>query len=194
MAELEELLQQVQDGEDGAVDALKTFMAEKDRGAELKTQLLERDLKVQRSAELKGKYPRAMKAYFKGHMKLPDDPGDEALHEALAAKETELEDMGVPLGTEGDSDPAETAPAVSGEGGEAPAGFGNPQGSGSPGGSGPDSSYKLEQSLQSGNRKSVLSAIHEMHRERGPGIDGLRSITRAMEPEAHPNSVIGREH
>lgn len=119
MSKLEDLLAQL---DDEAAEAIKAeFLA-----AQSKAARLERDLNVTKKGEFREKFPRAMAAYDKGRVSLPDDPSDDALLAFLKAKEEEYEDLGVPI-------PGATGRQEAEDEGDPSAAFGAPVGGGAPG-------------------------------------------------------------
>ena len=96
MSELDDLLAEIEDPD--LAEKFKAKFTEKDEALARTQAIAARDSKVQKEqAKLAQKFPRAMSAFQKGRLSLPDDPSDEALVEALKAKEEELEDLGVPI-------------------------------------------------------------------------------------------------
>jgi hypothetical protein len=117
VSELDDLLAELEDDE--TAEKIKAaFKAQEDQMAARQAKM-DRDSKVTKEqAKLTQKFPRAMLAFEKGKFVLPDDPSDDALMAALKDKESELEDLGVPVPgakaeptpppkAEEDSDPAE---------------------------------------------------------------------------------------
>lgn len=115
MPELKELLENVED--ETVAEQIKAAFEAQQQSSEQEKALLARDAKVAKeSATLSEKYPRAMIAYSKGRLQLPeDDPSDEALAETLKGKEQELEDLGVPIPSEEKEEPVEKSGEKSGE-------------------------------------------------------------------------------
>jgi len=90
LSKLDDLLAQLEDGE--AAEAIKAELL----SAQTRAAKAERDLKITKP-ELREKFPRAMAAYDKGRVTLPDNPSDDALFEYLKNKEEEYADLGVPI-------------------------------------------------------------------------------------------------
>jgi hypothetical protein len=96
MSALDELLAELEDP-DLAEKVKGMFTAQEEVMAQRQA-IMDRDAKVSKEkAKLAQKFPRAMVAFEKGRLTLPDDPSDDALVAALKAKEEELEDLGVPI-------------------------------------------------------------------------------------------------
>ena len=96
MSDLEDLLAEIDDPD--VAEKVKAKFTEQEAVMTKRQALMDRDAKVQKEqAKLAQKFPRAMTAFSKGRLTLPDDPSDDALVAALKAKEEELEDLGVPI-------------------------------------------------------------------------------------------------
>lgn len=93
MAEVEELLAQAADGSEEAIEQLKTLLAEKDKEA----RLARLELKLTKDKDLRERYPRAIRAYERGRLKISEDMTEEDLVRVLGDKEEELAELGVPL-------------------------------------------------------------------------------------------------
>lgn len=96
MSDLDELLAEIDDPD--VAEKVKAKFTEQEGIMAKRQAIMDRDAKVAKEqAKLAQKFPRAMTAYQKGRLTLPDDPSDDALVAALKAKEEELEDLGVPI-------------------------------------------------------------------------------------------------
>ncbi len=95
MSDLDDLLAEIDDPD--VAEKVKAKFTEQEGIMAKRQAIMDRDAKVAKEqAKLAQKFPRAMTAYQKGRLALPDDPSDDALVAALKAKEEELEDLGVP--------------------------------------------------------------------------------------------------
>lgn len=107
---IDELLALVSEGDEDAQAEIRERFA----SAEREKAIVARDLKLKTDATLKERYPRALRAYEKGRLRLTDDMDEAAMLEALKDKEEELAELGVAV------EPAAAAPAATPEGGGAP--------------------------------------------------------------------------
>jgi len=132
MKSIEELLQLAAEGDEEAQAEIKTrFEATQQASLSAK-----RELKLKTDSTLKERYPRALRAWEKGKLRLSEGMTEDELLDALREKEEEYAEMGVPVnlqpaateqppptsepGGDGDDDPAK---ALAGAGGSAgPAG------------------------------------------------------------------------
>ena len=191
MAEIAELLALVAEGDEDAIAEVTKLFASKDSAAVKDKAVMARELKIKTDAELRGKYPRAIRAYDADDLTLPDDLSDSALEKALAAKEAKLEALGVPAAatpTAPDGEPV-TDPAQAWATNRGPSG---------PGHQTPESAEpKLREHLEAGaSVAEIVKDIHALHREgHGRGLDPTgrgafhASITQDYESEPHPNSI-----
>jgi len=107
---IDELLALVSEGDEDAQAEIRERFA----SAEREKAIVARDLKLKTDATLKERYPRALRAYEKGRLRLTDDMDEAAMLEALKDKEEELAELGVAV------EPAAAAPVAAPEGGEVP--------------------------------------------------------------------------
>ncbi len=113
MKSIDELMQAVAEGDEEA----QTELRERFLTVEQDKARVARDLKLKTDTTLRERYPRALRAWEKGKLKLADDMDDAALVEALKEQEEFFAEMGVPVETS----PAQAAsPATDPEGGEVP--------------------------------------------------------------------------
>jgi hypothetical protein len=179
LSKLDEILAQLDDDTAAAVKA--EVLA-----AEVRAAKAERDLKAAKRTDLREKFPRAMAAYDKGRVSLPDDPSDEALEACLKDKEEEYADIGVPI-------PGETVPDVRTDPEEADpaAAFGTPVAGGAPA---PKRDYvrevieiiKSDKSTE--GRAKAASILTELNREEGFMSPKLAEIVEKL--NARP--IVGR--
>lgn len=90
---LEELLVLAAEGDEEAQAEIKERFAAKER----EHLSAKRDLRLKTDATLRERYPRALRAWEKGRLKITDDMTEDDLIEALREKEDELAELGVPL-------------------------------------------------------------------------------------------------
>lgn len=90
---IDELIELAASGDEEAAQELKNRYVAKEREAATAA----RNLKLKTDPTLKERYPRALRAFEKGHLKITEDMGDDALAEALQAEETKLAELGVPV-------------------------------------------------------------------------------------------------
>ncbi len=95
MATIEELLQLAAEGDEDAQEQIKRLFNEKDQ----KVANAERDLKLKTDDKLRERYPRAIRAWEKGRLKLGDDLNETDLLDILKDKEDEYAELGVPVET-----------------------------------------------------------------------------------------------
>lgn len=91
---VDELLELIEAGDDEAKEELRNVLAVSKQEAASRA----RELRLKTDNALKDRYPRALRAYEKGRLKLGGDLSDDDLIAALADKEEELAELGVPLG------------------------------------------------------------------------------------------------
>jgi hypothetical protein len=126
MADIEALLQRVAEGDEEAITELRTAYAAKDADVQRERGKLALEQKLLKDKELRDRYPRAIRAYEKGRLGLPEDGAEETLLKSLQSKEEELAELGVPVETHQPSPPSATPPTEA-------SGFGKPIGPQSPG-------------------------------------------------------------
>jgi hypothetical protein len=90
---IDELVELIQAGDEDAAGELKSLLGSKDREAAV----AKRDLRLKTDATLRERYPRALRAFDKGKLKLADDLDESALVEALRESENDLAELGVPI-------------------------------------------------------------------------------------------------
>ena len=135
MKSIEELLQLAAEGDEEAQAEIKArFEATQQESLSAK-----RELKLKTDSTLKERYPRALRAWEKGKLRLSENMTEDELMDALREKEEEYAEMGVPVnlqpaateqqpptgepGGDGDDDNDDPARALAGAGGSAgPAG------------------------------------------------------------------------
>lgn len=135
MKSIEELLQLAAEGDEEAQAEIKArFEATQQESLSAK-----RELKLKTDNTLKERYPRALRAWEKGKLRLSENMTEDELLDALREKEEEYAEMGVPVnlqpaateqqpptgepGGDGDDDNDDPARALAGAGGSAgPAG------------------------------------------------------------------------
>lgn len=135
MKSIEELLQLAAEGDEEAQAEIKArFEATQQESLSAK-----RELKLKTDNTLKERYPRALRAWEKGKLRLSENMTEDELLDALREKEEEYAEMGVPVnlqpaateqqpptgepGGDGDDDDDDPAKALAGAGGSAgPAG------------------------------------------------------------------------
>jgi hypothetical protein len=135
MKSIEELLQLAAEGDEEAQAEIKArFEATQQESLSAK-----RELKLKTDNTLKERYPRALRAWEKGKLRLSENMTEDELLDALREKEEEYAEMGVPVnlqpaateqqpptgepGGDGDDDNDDPAKALAGAGGSAgPAG------------------------------------------------------------------------
>jgi len=135
MKSIEELLQLAAEGDEEAQAEIKArFEATQQESLSAK-----RELKLKTDSTLKERYPRALRAWEKGKLRLSENMTEDELLDALREKEEEYAEMGVPVnlqpaateqqpptgepGGDGDDDNDDPARALAGAGGSAgPAG------------------------------------------------------------------------
>jgi hypothetical protein len=135
MKSIEELLQLAAEGDEEAQAEIKArFEATQQESLSAK-----RELKLKTDNTLKERYPRALRAWEKGKLRLSENMTEDELMDALREKEEEYAEMGVPVnlqpaateqqpptgepGGDGDDDNDDPAKALAGAGGSAgPAG------------------------------------------------------------------------
>ena len=135
MKSIEELLQLAAEGDEEAQAEIKArFEATQQESLSAK-----RELKLKTDSTLKERYPRALRAWEKGKLRLSENMTEDELMDALREKEEEYAEMGVPVnlqpaateqqpptgepGGDGDDDNDDPAKALAGAGGSAgPAG------------------------------------------------------------------------
>jgi len=135
MKSIEELLQLAAEGDEEAQAEIKArFEATQQESLSAK-----RELKLKTDSTLKERYPRALRAWEKGKLRLSEGMTEDELLDALREKEEEYAEMGVPVnlqpaateqqpptgepGGDGDDDNDDPARALAGAGGSAgPAG------------------------------------------------------------------------
>lgn len=135
MKSIEELLQLAAEGDEEAQAEIKArFEATQQESLSAK-----RELKLKTDNTLKERYPRALRAWEKGKLRLSENMTEDELMDALREKEEEYAEMGVPVnlqpaateqqpptgepGGDGDDDNDDPARALAGAGGSAgPAG------------------------------------------------------------------------
>jgi hypothetical protein len=135
MKSIEELLQLAAEGDEEAQAEIKArFEATLQESLSAK-----RELKLKTDNTLKERYPRALRAWEKGKLRLSENMTEDELLDALREKEEEYAEMGVPVnlqpaateqqpptgepGGDGDDDNDDPAKALAGAGGSAgPAG------------------------------------------------------------------------
>jgi hypothetical protein len=105
---IDELLALVSEGDEDAQAEIRERFA----SAEREKAIVARDLKLKTDATLKERYPRALRAYEKGRLRLTDDMDEAAMLEALKDKEEELAELGVSV--------EPVAPAATPEGEDVP--------------------------------------------------------------------------
>lgn len=93
---IDELIQLAAEGDEEAQTELK---ARFDLAQQGKSQA-ERTLKLKTDTALRERFPRALTAWEKGYVNIPDGLDDTALADALRAEETKLADLGVPIETQ----------------------------------------------------------------------------------------------
>jgi len=116
MPNLDELLERVAAGDDEAAAELKSLYASQAKTAAV----AQRDLKLKTDSALRERYPRALRAWEKGKLKLGEDVDGDALVEALKEQEDFLAEMGVPVEVATTKAPVVETPA-SGDGANDPA-------------------------------------------------------------------------
>lgn len=116
MPNLDELLERVAAGDDEAAAELKSLYASQAKTAAV----AQRDLKLKTDSALRERYPRALRAWEKGKLRLGEDVDGDALMEALREKEEEYAEMGVPVETKATATPPVATPA-GGDGADDPA-------------------------------------------------------------------------
>lgn len=185
MADLDELLADLDD--DVAAQIRDQFKAKEEAAAKANAES-NRVLKLKTDADLRSKYPRAIRAYEADDLTLPDDLSDEALVAALAAKEKKLEAMGVPAGEEPPKAEAEEpvedpAKALSGQSKVQ-----------SPTDLQPESAEPGMRKLmeEGGSTRDFVRQMHALHREGRVGEGAMRDIIADYEADPHPDSVIAR--
>ena len=133
MKSIEELLQLAAEGDEEAQAEIKArFEATQQESLSAK-----RELKLKTDNTLKERYPRALRAWEKGKLRLSENMTEDELLDALREKEEEYAEMGVPVNLQpaateqhpptgehgGDDDDDDPAKALAGAGGSAgPAG------------------------------------------------------------------------
>jgi hypothetical protein len=90
---VDELLVLLQEGDESAADELKGLLATNAQ----KAAKAERELKMKTDTGLRERYPRALRAFDKGKLRLSDDMDDDAVIAALKDKEEEYAELGVPI-------------------------------------------------------------------------------------------------
>jgi hypothetical protein len=90
---IDDLLELVAAGDEEAGGRLKAMLGSKDREAAI----LKRDIRLKTDATLRERYPRALRAYDKGKLKLTDDMDDNSLVDLLKEVESDYAEMGVPV-------------------------------------------------------------------------------------------------
>jgi len=96
MAEtLNELLDLIEAGDEDAKQRLRDMLSTKDQ----EVGQAKRALALKTDDKLRERYPRALRAWEKGHLRLEGTLTDEEMVEALKAEEEKLAELGVPIST-----------------------------------------------------------------------------------------------
>jgi hypothetical protein len=171
---IEELIELAAEGDEDAAKEIKQ------RFDETRSQAVSAERKLQLTTDktLKERYPRALRAWDKGYLKLDSDLSDAQVAEVLAAKENELADLGTVV------DPSNTstaAPSVeeSADGARALSGG---VGSGSPGGSPRDVTVEFFDALKGTtehDQAKAFSLLVELNKTKQG--DKIQQITRQLE-------------
>jgi len=188
LADIDELLARVAEGDEEAQAELKKLYSDRDKAVETQKQLRDRDKKIANDPSFREKFPRAMAAYDKGRLALPDDPSDEALSAALKAKEDELIDIGFEVPKSADAK-AEGEASVEEKPDPAKAWEGT-SGAHSPGELHPDDGVnEVEKAMTEpiGSREWA-NILYKANREGQQ--NRLVEIREAYQPDPHPDSVV----
>jgi len=197
MPTLDELLATLEEDDPDAAKALReqlsTAAGEKDQ---LAKQLASknRELKLATDKSFRERYPRALMVFDRGKLQLPDDLDDAGLIKALAEKEEELADLGVPMPAAGASASGDKTPAKTEEPGGDPAeSWGEPVG-GSPRTTEKDPVKDYWEALRgttNADRLKAFQAITELNRQGEQRPEGkLWELAKQMEEVDEFNKPI----
>ena len=104
MSTIQELIQLVAEGDEEAQEELVKVLQQSQQGEAA----AKRDLKLKTDKTLRDRYPRALRAFDAGKLRLTDDMDDDAVVRALEEKEDEYASIGVPIEPIVASAPVET--------------------------------------------------------------------------------------
>ena len=110
---VEELITLIAEGDESAQTELTNLLANSNREAAI----AKRDLRLKTDEKLRERYPRALRAWEKGHLSFADSVSEDEMAEMLRSKEDEYASLGVPIDTQPASAPAPVVETVQTEDG-----------------------------------------------------------------------------
>jgi hypothetical protein len=178
---VDELLALAAEGDEEAQAEIKNLFSSKEREATI----AKRDLKLKTDATLRDRYPRALRAWDKGKLKLTEDMTEDALIDALKDKEDEYAELGVPVGDPSAAPPTPVVePVASGESASDPAqALAGGKAASSPGGQPRDMVTEFFDALKGPtphDRARAFAILPELNKTEG-GKDKIRQITSMLE-------------